>query len=221
MGAKGSGIDADFLTKIVIDFKRVLDLGYKIGIVVGGGNLVRGLSVAGQGGDRVTGDHMGMLATLINALALKDACQRHSIKAEVFSGLAAPSVAKSFVQGDAMKAYNDGALVVFAGGTGNPFFTTDTAATLRAVEMQADIMLKATQVDGIYDKDPRKFSDARRYDRLTHNQVLKQELGVMDLAAMALADENDLPIAVFSIHEENALSGVLTGNVNHTFVTQA
>jgi uridylate kinase len=217
-GEKGYGIDSAVLDKFIQDLIQTHKDGHKIGVVLGGGNLVRGLSVAQKGGDRVRGDHMGMMATIINAVAVQDALIMHHVPCALFSGLSIPAVCEPFCQRHAREAYEQGKIVIFAGGTGNPYFTTDTAAALRAVEMQANLLMKATQVDGIYDSDPKKNPNAKRYDQLSHDDVLKQSLAVMDAAAFALARDNALPIAVFSIQQSNAISTVAKGQGRFTLV---
>jgi len=186
--------------------------------VVGGGNIFRGVAVASKGGDRVTGDHMGMLATVINALALATSLRKLNIDTVVLSAIAMPEICESFSQRATLYHLSLGRVVIFAGGTGNPFFTTDSAAALRAAEMGAEAIFKGTQVDGIYSADPKKFPDASRFDSLTHSEVLEKGLAVMDVAAVALARENHIPIIVFSIHEKGEFSKILTGGGRRTIV---
>jgi uridylate kinase len=194
-------------------------MGVEVGVVIGGGNIFRGVAVASKGGDRVTGDHMGMLATVINSLALRTSLVKLGIDTVVLSAIAMPELCEGFSQRQATSYMNAGKVVIFAGGTGNPFFTTDSAAALRAAEIGADALFKGTQVDGIYDSDPKKNPDAVRLDRLTHADVLRRGLAVMDTAAVALAQENHIPIIVFSIHEAGNFADILMGKGRCTIVT--
>lgn len=221
MGDAGFGIDVAVADRIAADVAEAHGLGVSIGLVVGGGNIFRGVSVAAKGGDRVTGDHMGMLATVINALALRSALQKAGVPVVVMSAITMPEIVETFSQRKALAHLNNGRVVLFAGGTGNPFFTTDTAAALRAAEIGAEMILKATMVDGIYTADPKKDPDATRYDRLTHDEVLDRGLAVMDVAAVALARENRIPVAVFSIYERGAFAAVLRGDGRATYVADA
>ena len=221
MGDAGFGIDVATADRIAGDIAEAHELGVSIGLVVGGGNIFRGVSVAAKGGDRVTGDHMGMLATVINALALRSALQTQGVPVVVMSAIAMPEIVETFSQRKALAHLNHGRVVLFAGGTGNPFFTTDTAAALRAAEIGAKLMLKATMVDGIYSADPKLDPSAIRYDRLTHDEVLDRGLSVMDVAAVALARENHIPVAVFSIYERGAFAAVLRGEGRATYVADA
>ena len=218
MGDAGYGIDPSTVARIVEDIAEVSRLGASIGLVVGGGNIFRGVQLAARGGDRVTGDHMGMLATVMNALALREALAARSVEARVLSGLSMPTVCEPFTQRRALHHLAAGRVVIFAGGTGNPFFTTDTAAALRAAEMGCDALLKATQVDGVYSADPKTDPDAVRYERLSHHDVLVGRLAVMDAAAIALARDNAIPIIVFSINEPGGLRAVVEGRGRATLV---
>lgn len=211
MGDQGFGIDVSVADRIAADVKRAVDMGVEVGIVIGGGNIFRGVAVASRGGDRVTGDHMGMLATVINSLALRTSLVKHGLDAVVLSAISMPEFCESFSQRKAMSYLYSGRVVVFAGGTGNPYFTTDTAAALRAAEIGADALFKGTQVDGIYTADPKLDPDATRYDELTYDEILRKGLSVMDTAAVALTRENSVPILVFSIHEKNGFSDILKG----------
>ena len=190
-------------------------------LVVGGGNLFRGMALAAEGADRVTGDHMGMLAIVINALALRMEFERNGVEAVVLSGLAIPQVCDTFTQRGMVEARDAGKVIIFAGGTGNPYFTSDTAAALRAAEFGADAILKGTQVDGIYSADPKKDKNAKRYDALTHSEMLDQRLAIMDSAAVSLARDNDIDLVVFSIHEKGELGRVLRNQGKFTRVTSA
>ncbi len=218
MGEQGFGIDVAVVDRIASDIAEVRGMGVEVGVVVGGGNIFRGVAVASKGGDRVTGDHMGMLATVINALALATSLRKLGIDTEVLSAISMPEICQSFSQRAALHHLEKGRVVIFAGGTGNPFFTTDSAAALRAAEMGAEAILKGTQVDGIYSADPKKFPDAVRFDNITHDEVLNKGLAVMDVAAVALARENSIPIVVFSIHEKGAFAKIMVGEGRATIV---
>jgi len=218
MGSQGFGIDVAVVDRIAGDIAEVRGMGVEVGVVVGGGNIFRGVAVASKGGDRVTGDHMGMLATVINALALATSLRKLGIDTEVLSAISMPEICQSFSQRAALSHLKRGRVVIFAGGTGNPFFTTDSAAALRAAEMGAEAILKGTQVDGIYSADPKKFPDATRFDNITHDEVLNKGLAVMDVAAVALARENSIPIVVFSIHEKGAFAKIMVGGGRATIV---
>lgn len=219
MGRQGFGIDVEVADRIASDIAEAHRLGVEIGVVVGGGNIFRGVAVASKGGDRVTGDHMGMLATIINALALATSLRKLGVATEVLSAIAMPEICQSFSQRAAIHHLQKGRVVIFAGGTGNPFFTTDSAAALRAAEVNAEAILKGTQVDGIYSADPKIDPDATRFDALTHDEVLSRGLAVMDVAAVSLAREKAIPIIVFSIHDKGGLAMVLRGEGRSTIVT--
>ncbi|WP_206455986.1 UMP kinase [Aurantimonas marina] len=219
MGSQGFGIDVAVADRIAADIAEARALGVEISIVIGGGNIFRGVAVASKGGDRVTGDHMGMLGTVINALALRTSLIKMGVETIVLSAIAMPEICESFSQRTALAHQAAGRVVIFAGGTGNPFFTTDSAGALRAAEMGATALFKATQVDGIYSADPKHDPDAERYDRLTHDAVLQKGLAVMDVAAVALARENHIPIVVFSIHEKGEFARILSGGGRATIVT--
>jgi uridylate kinase len=218
MGSQGFGIDVAVADRIASDIAEVRGLGVEVGVVVGGGNIFRGVAVASKGGDRVTGDHMGMLATVINALALATSLRKLGVDTEVLSAISMPEICQSFSQRAALHHLEKGRVVIFAGGTGNPFFTTDSAAALRAAEMGAEAILKGTQVDGIYSADPKEDPEATRFDTLTHDEVLNKGLAVMDVAAVALARENSIPIVVFSIHEKGAFAKIMVGGGRATIV---
>lgn len=220
MGEQGFGIDVSVADRIAGDIKEARDLGVEIAIVIGGGNIFRGVAVASRGGDRVSGDHMGMLATVINSVALRTSLQKHGIDAVVLSAIAMPEICESFSQRKAMAYINAGRVVIFAGGTGNPYFTTDSASALRAAEIGANALFKGTQVDGIYSADPKKDPSATRFEKLTHKEVLDKGLNVMDVAAVALTRENHIPIIVFSIHEKGGFAEILSGRGRATLVTE-
>jgi uridylate kinase len=219
MGNQGFGIDVSVVDRIAADIAEARALGVEVGVVIGGGNIFRGVAVASKGGDRVTGDHMGMLATVINSLALRTSLSKLGVDAVVLSAIAMPEICESFSQRQATAYMDQGKVVIFAGGTGNPFFTTDSAAALRAAEIGAGALFKGTQVDGIYSADPKKHPDATRYEKLTHKQVLDQGLAVMDTAAVALARENNIPIIVYSIHEAGGFAKILLGKGHCTTVS--
>ncbi|MBU4529652.1 MAG: UMP kinase [Hoeflea sp.] len=218
MGSQGFGIDVAVADRIAADIAEVRAMDVEVGVVVGGGNIFRGVAVASKGGDRVTGDHMGMLATVINALALATSLRKLGVDTEVLSAISMPEICQSFSQRAALHHLEKGRVVIFAGGTGNPFFTTDSAAALRAAEMGAEAILKGTQVDGIYSADPKLHPEATRFDTLTHDEVLNKGLAVMDVAAVALARENSIPIVVFSIHEKGAFAKIMVGEGRATIV---
>lgn len=217
-GAKGYGIDLDVLKPIARDIAAAAASGAEICLVVGAGNIYRGLMASEGGMDRARADYMGMLATVMNALALQTAIEREGTTTRVLSAIPMPTVCEAYIRDKALDHLAKGRVVVFAGGTGNPYFTTDTAAALRAAEMGCDALLKATQVDGVYSADPQKTSNARRYDRLTYDDVLKQDLRIMDGAAIALARDNRIPIIVFSIKSQGGLAEVLQGNGSSTTI---
>lgn len=221
MGEQHFGIDVNVADRIAGDIAEARALGVEVGVVIGGGNIFRGVAVASKGGDRVTGDHMGMLATVINSLVLRTSLVKIGVDAVVLSAISVPALCETFSQRQAMAYMNEGKVVIFAGGTGNPFFTTDSAAALRAAEIGADALFKGTQVDGIYSADPKTVPDAKRFDRLTHKEVLDRGLAVMDTTAVALARENHIPIIVYSIHEKGGFAEVLRGNGRSTIVCDA
>ena len=216
-GDKGMGIDFDVATKICESIKKCSELGVELAIVVGGGNFWRGRSSGSM--DRSRADHMGMLATVMNALALCDVLEQMSVPARVQSALSMPSIAELFVKDKAVRHLQKGRVVIFGCGTGCPHFSTDTASSLRAVENGADIMFKATMVDGVYDKDPHKYSDAVKYDHLTFKEVLEKELGVMDSTSAAMCRDNDMPIYVFSLADPDNIVRAACGENIGTLVT--
>jgi uridylate kinase len=218
MGKNGYGIDVTVVDRLARDVAEVVAAGCEVAVVVGGGNIFRGLAGAAKGMDRATADYMGMLATVMNALALENALERAKTPARVVSAIPMPTVCESYVRPKALHHMESGRVVIFAAGTGNPFFTTDTAATLRAIEMNCEAVAKATQVDGVYDADPRKHPNAKRFDRLSYSEVLSRDLKVMDGAAIALARDNGLPVIVFSIEEAGSLLKVLRGEGRATVI---
>ena len=218
MGEQHFGIDVSVVDRIAADIAEARALGIEVGVVIGGGNIFRGVAVASKGGDRVTGDHMGMLATVINSLALRTSLNKIGVDAVVLSAIAMPELCESFSQRQATAYMNQGKVVIFAGGTGNPFFTTDSAAALRAAEIGADALFKGTQVDGVYSADPRKDKTAKRYDTLTYMDVLQQDLQVMDASAISLARENKIPIIVFDIHKPGSFADTMAGKGTHTII---
>lgn len=221
MGDQGFGIDPAMVSRVVDDVVEAHNLGVSMALVVGGGNIFRGVALASKGADRVTGDHMGMLAIIMNALSLRMAFEDKGVSATVLSGLAVPQVCDSFTQRGMREARERGDVIIFAGGTGNPYFTSDTAAALRAAEYEADAIFKGTQVDGIYSADPRKEPDAKRYETLVHTDLLEKRLTIMDAAAVALARDNGIDIVVFSIHEPGELARVLRDEGTFTRVSSA
>jgi uridylate kinase len=218
MGRNGYGIDVNVLDRIASDLGQAADLGVKLCLVVGGGNIYRGLTGATDGMDRVSGDYMGMLATILNGLALAHALESAGRPARVMSAIPIPTVCEPFIRVRALEHLEDGKVVIFVAGTGNPFFTTDTAGALRAAEMGCDAIVKATQVDGVYDADPETTPEARRYDRLSYDEVLNKDLRIMDGAAIALARDNRIPIIVCSIKEQGGLAAVLQGKGSSTTI---
>ena len=219
MGEGDYGVDPVFLKRLAGEIGAVRALGVETGIVVGGGNLFRGAGLARAGMDRVTGDHMGMLATVMNSLALQDALESMGVYARVMSAIRINQVCEDYIRRRAIRHLEKGRVTIFAAGTGNPFFTTDTAASLRAIEIEADLLVKATKVDGIYDSDPVSNPSARRYDRLTYDQVLDQRLNVMDATAIVLCRDHRLPLRVFNLNEPGALVRVARGEDVGTLVT--
>ncbi len=217
-GDEPSGIDPKFLDNVAIQIISLAKRGVEIGVVIGGGNIFRGMSVAAKGVDRVTGDHMGMLSTVINAIALGDAIRRNGGNSHVFSSITMPSIADSFTQRAAINAIKSGEIVICAGGTGNPFFTTDTAAALKAIELRCDVLLKGTKVDGVYSDDPEINPNATRFSTISYDDVIRENLKVMDMAAFALARDNKLPIIIYSLSDEKGLIGVLDGSAKSTYV---
>jgi len=219
MGESGFGIDMKIVERLAGDVSNAVAKGCQIGIVIGGGNIFRGLQGAAEGMDRASADYMGMLATVMNALAFQTALEKTNTPARVLSAIPMPTVCESYVRPKALHHLKKGRVVIFAAGTGSPFFTTDTAATLRAIEMSCDAVAKATQVDGIYSADPNKDKSAKRFESLDYATVLAQDLKVMDGTAIALARDNNLPVIVFSILEPGNLLKVLDGTARTTVVS--
>lgn len=218
LGRGGRPLDNDVLQRVADDLVEARALGTSLGIVIGGGNIFRGVKVSEEGIPRAVGDTMGMLATVMNALALEVVLNRAGAPARAVSALAMPEVCETYERGRVLRHWADGRIVILAGGTGNPFFTTDTTAVLRACELSCDAVLKATNVDGVYSADPKKDPSARRYERLSHDEALTRELKVMDVTAFALARENRMPIIVFSIDEPGSITATLKGESRATIV---
>ena len=219
MGDHAYGVDPAVTTRIAEDVAGIQALGVQTAIVIGGGNIFRGLAASARGMDRSTADYMGMLATVINGLALQDALEQHGIPTRVLTAIEMRSVAEPFIRRRAVRHLEKGRVVVFAAGTGNPYFTTDTAAALRAMEIRAEVILKATKVDGIYSADPIKHADAERYERISYLQVLQQRLQVMDATAISLCMDNKMPIVVFNMNEPGNIRRVVMGDAVGTTVT--
>ena len=219
MGNQSYGISPDMLTQYAADIKAVVERRCQVAIVIGGGNIFRGLSGAAKGMDRVQGDYMGMMATLINSMALQAELEKQGIKTELLSGLAIEPICKEMSRRRAIEAMEAGKVVLIGGGTGNPFFTTDTASTLRAIEIMADVILKGTRVDGVYTADPEKDPTATKYQTLSYNEALEKKLKIMDLTAFALAEDNSLPIYVFDMNQPGNLLKVVEGEEIGTLVS--
>lgn len=218
MGDDAYGINRETVTAIVAQVKEIVSMGVQVGIVIGGGNIFRGVAPAAEGMDRATADYMGMLATVMNAMALQDAMKHAGVAARVQSALNIEAVAEPYIRGKAIRYLEEGKVVIFGAGTGNPFFTTDTAAALRGVEIDAEIVLKATKVDGIYTADPKKDPSATRYDMVSYDEAINKNLKVMDATAFTLCRDQKMPIAVFSIFKEGALKRVVMGENEGTRV---
>jgi len=220
MGSCAHGIEPEVIQRVAGEIRTVNASGVQIGLVIGGGNLVRGAGMASRGMDRVTGDHMGMLATVINALALQDALEKAGASCRVMSALRINQVCEPYIRGRAVRHLEKGRVVVFAAGTGNPFFTTDSAASLRAIEIDADIMLKATKVDGVYSADPVTNREATLFDRISFDEALERKLGVMDTTALVLCSEHNMPVRVFNIFEPGHLGRIVAGEQVGTLVAR-
>ncbi|MFK5959467.1 MAG: UMP kinase [Lutibacter sp.] len=211
MGERQHGIDPTRLAEYAKEIKKIVDKGIEVAIVIGGGNIFRGVAGASNGIDRVQGDYMGMLATIINGLALQSAIEDAGIKTRLLTAIKMEQVAEPFIKRRAVRHLEKGRVVIFGGGTGNPYFTTDTAAVLRAIEINADVILKGTRVDGIYNSDPEKFEDAIKYDSITYKDVMNKGLKVMDMTAFTLSQENNLPIVVFDMNTKGNLEKIILG----------
>ena len=218
LGIDGFGIDPKVLDNMALEIGQLVGIGVQVGLVIGGGNLFRGAQLSESGLDRVTGDHMGMLATVMNALAMRDALERARIHTVVMSAIPMSGVVEHYDRRLAIRHLEQGDVVIFSAGTGNPFFTTDSAACLRGIEVEADIVLKATKVDGVYTADPMKDPNATKYERLTYDEVLEKELGVMDLTAILLARDHKMPLRVFAMADTGALRNAVVGNDEGTLI---
>jgi len=219
MGDDAYGINRATITRIVSEVKEVVDLGVQVAVVIGGGNIFRGVAPAAEGMDRATADYMGMLATVMNAMALQDAMKNIGLNARVQSALSIEQVAEPYIRGKAIRYLEEGRVVIFGAGTGNPFFTTDTAAALRGMEINAEIVIKATKVDGVYTDDPKTNPEAMRYKTISFDEAISKNLKVMDATALTLCRDQKLPISVFSIFKQGALKKVVMGEDEGTMVT--
>ena len=220
MGNEGFGIDPKVLDKMALEIGQLIGIGVQVGLVIGGGNLFRGAALSEAGLDRVVGDHMGMLATVMNALAMRDALERSNISSTVMSAITMPGVTDQYDRRKAMRLLKNSEVVIFSAGTGNPFFTTDSAACLRGIEVEAEIVLKATKVDGVYTADPVKDSSAKRYLSLSFDKALEDKLRVMDLTAICLCEEHDMPVRVFKMDKAGALLNIAMGREEGTLIHQ-
>ncbi|MFL6653127.1 MAG: UMP kinase [Sulfurifustaceae bacterium] len=218
MGSGAYGLNRDAIARITEELRAAMGTGVQIAVVVGGGNIFRGVAPAAEGMDRASADYIGMIATMMNALALQDALERADVPVRVQSALRIDQVAEPYVRRRAIRHLEEGRIVIFAAGTGNPFFTTDTAASLRAAEIGADIVLKATKVDGVYDRDPKRYPDAKRYEEVSYNQALTDRLGVMDATSIALCREQNLPVRVFDMNKPGSLLRILRGEAEGTLM---
>ena len=219
LGVNGVGIDPKVLDRMALEIGQLVGIGIEVGLVVGGGNLFRGAALSAAGLDRVTGDHMGMLATVMNALAMRDALERANIHTVVMSAIPMSGVVEHYDRRRAIRNLENGDVVIFAAGTGNPFFTTDSAACLRGIEINADLVLKATKVDGVYTADPMVDKTATKYDRLSYDEVLERQLGVMDSTAICLVRDHNMPVRVFAMEQSGALRNVIMGLNEGTLIT--
>lgn len=218
MGDADFGIDPAIIDRTSVEIKKLVDAGVEIALVIGGGNIFRGISLAAEGMNRTTGDYMGMLATVINALSMQDALERHDVDVRVLSAIPIDPVCEPYIQRRAARHLEKGRVVIFAAGTGSPFFTTDSAASLRGIEIGADLVLKATKVDGVYSSDPMKNKDAVRYTELGYDEVLAKNLGVMDATAIALCRDQNMPVRVFNMNKKDALMRIIQGEDEGTLV---
>ena len=217
-GAQDFGIDPKVLDAMALEIGQLVGIGVQVGLVIGGGNLFRGAALSKAGLDRVTGDHMGMLATVMNALAMRDALERSNIKSRVMSAIPMSGIVEHYDRRRAIRHLTSGDVVIFSAGTGNPFFTTDSAACLRGIEIEADIVLKATNVDGVYDSDPKKNPDAKKFETLTYDEVLERQLGVMDLTAICLARDHNMPLRVFNMVSPGIMGKIMVGGTDGTTI---
>jgi uridylate kinase len=217
-GDKGVGFDFDRVEQFCDEIKGVIDLGVSVGMVIGGGNIVRGRQLAELGMDRVAADYMGMLGTVINAIALQDVLEKRGIDTRVMTAIRMEELAEPYIRRRALRHFEKGRMVIFAGGTGNPYFSTDTAAALRAIQIKADVIIKATSVDGVYSADPKKDPNARFYEHISYRDVMLEELGVMDQTAVTLCKENNLPLIVLNIHRKSAVAMAVRGERVGTLV---
>ncbi len=217
-GSENFGIDPKILDAMALNIGQLVGIGVQVGLVIGGGNLFRGAALNKAGLDRVTGDHMGMLATVMNALAMRDALERSNIATRVMSAIPMSGVVDHYDRRNAVRALSNGDVVIFSAGTGNPFFTTDSAACLRGIEIDAELVLKATKVDGVYTADPFKDPDAKKYDRLTYDEVLDKKLEVMDLTAICLCRDHNMPVRVFEMEKPGALLSIVRGGDEGTLI---
>ena len=220
LGERSHGVDPKRILAYSKEIKEIVDSGIELAIVIGGGNIFRGVSGASNGIDRVQADYMGMLATVINAMAIQSALENEGVQTRVMTAIAMPSIAEPFIRRRAIRHLEKGRVVIFGAGTGNPYFTTDSAAALRASEIDADVLMKATKVDGIYSADPIKDSNAIRYETITYVDALSQQLGVMDAAAFSLCMENEIPIVVFDFFKTNSMVDIFNGDISGTLVTR-
>ena len=220
MGEEGFGIDPKVLDRMALEIGQLVGIGVQVGLVIGGGNLFRGSALNAAGMDRVTGDHMGMLATVMNALAMRDALERTNISSHVMSSIPMSGVVEHYDRRKAIRYLKDGDVVIFAAGTGNPFFTTDSAACLRGIEIDANVVLKATKVDGVYSADPMLEPDAELYESLTYDEVLNKQLGVMDMTAICLCREHKMPLRVFRMSKSGALLNLVVGGDEGTLIDE-
>ena len=221
MGEEGFGIDPKVLDRMALEIGQLIGIGVQVGLVIGGGNLFRGAALHAAGMERVTGDHMGMLATMMNGLAMRDALDRNNISARVMSAIPMSGVVEHYDRRTAMRYLTSGDVVIFAAGTGNPFFTTDSAACLRGIEIDAGIVLKATKVDGVYSADPMKDPEATMFSRLTYDQVIEKKLAVMDLTAICLCREHHMPLRVFRMSKPGALLNIVVGSDEGTLIEES
>ena len=218
-GEKGFGIDPERADYLAQEIKSIYDLGISIGLIIGAGNIFRGLQAAAKGMDRVTGDYLGMLATIMNSITLQDALENINCNTRTLTALKVDQIAEPYIRRRALRHLEKGRIVIVSGGTGNPFFSTDTGAALRASELSAEVVLKGTKVDGLYDKDPMKHSDAVKYDTITYKEIIEKNLRVMDLTAITLCSENSLPIQIFDINSPGYLKDIVLGNKLGTLVS--